>query len=905
MTKKRFLSKRAYMPVILLLILLISAIGGMAIYAGATLNRVYYGQSSSTDILNVVLVDNGKRLATMGTLSESSYVVSSNEEGDQKGTISLDNSSVGDHMHVNIGQTINMYALRSDAEYTEKIGFSGNYSFYALGGSGGSMSASDCKAGSASATGGYGSAVTNSSIDYTTGQSITYLLGSNGADASTSNTSISWNNVTDLNTLGSLCSSRYNIKFYGQHAHEYRAYSVLGEAGSASYIQVSGNKYIVAGGGAPGAVRFDCENGRYSAVGYSGSHADVNPGIPSGYTQFMNAGSSDMSVHYSDIASRNPNHVNANRIVGTTVKTGVTSYGNGPKCITDVCIGWVMVGSDTSNNTLSLVYPGWSGLATRYGNKFDTTGLSDTTYSVTVDHTTRVSNPYIKLKCNAKYLTVANPSRNGYDFIGWRCSSGVTALTNYTSGSTKFKITSSGATITAQWKPRTYTVCYDGNDPDGGAMSSVDYFIGEPYKLELNKYYKAGYHFEGWSTSPNGPVVYEDGQEIVDIADPGTTLRIYAVWRPYKYEVTYTSGDGSGADIIEKWTYDEDTYLFNNTPNLPDTKVSGKVPHFTKTGFYVDSWDVTIEGNRDPDKDVLKLDTGTGYINGGATSSKKTVTNIITPEDDDCKVTLTPHWAPILYKVEYNNDTTEVKNRGYSFSTDAYTYGDYSFGESYALYDIQVARKNKYGESTYLGYGLSNGDVTKQPKWYVQGKSPSSYSSRLTMLTATDFKGTSTKQGTTWENYFKYLNPGKIQSLRLYCVWDDCPGLDPIDLSWGGQLSDVNNIIYLDSQKNSKSRSGKESEYQLLTNSNNSGSVWDREDSLTSLVTDLRNSYYIEGFDSLNIAGQKRYEDGTVEPTSYELKYTIVDSNGNKYTVSRKLYVGNTTDIKVGGSALQ
>lgn len=66
----------------------------------------------------------------------------------------------------------------------------------------------------------------------------------------------------------------------------------------------------------------------------------------------------------------------------------------------------------------------------------------------------------------------------------------------------------------------------------------------------------------------------------------------------------------------------------------------------------------------------------------------------------------------------------------------------------------------------------------------------------------------------------------------------------------------------------------------------------------------MKNSYYINSFDALNIRNQKTYDKGVVEPTSYELKYTVIDSGGNKYQVSRKLYVGNMSNTTVGGSVL-
>lgn len=172
--RKIFTSKKAIIAQALLVMAF--AISGVDVIYGATTS------TSSTDYINIKLTTSGSTAATMGSLSESTYVSTNNTAGSQTGTILLDNTTVVGHMHVNIGQTIDMYAPSADVDYTDKIGFSGNYTFTALGGKAGDITAKDNWAGKQSATGGYGSAITNSQIDYATGQSITYRKGSNGAN---------------------------------------------------------------------------------------------------------------------------------------------------------------------------------------------------------------------------------------------------------------------------------------------------------------------------------------------------------------------------------------------------------------------------------------------------------------------------------------------------------------------------------------------------------------------------------------------------------------------------------------------------------------------------------------------------------------------------------------------------
>ena len=417
-----------------------------------------------------------------------------------------------------------------------------------------------------------------------------------------------------------------------------------------------------------------------------------------------------------------------------------------------------------------------------------------------------------------------------------------------------------------------------------------------------------GFMFEGWYDAPTG------GNKITNLSvTPATTTyskTVYAHWRGIPYKVVYKAGDGGkGSDITETWTYGENHNLFNNTPQLSGTAGYGE-PHFTREGYYIDYWILSATGTRNTSLDKGNIPTGTGYYNDTAVSSTQTYAgNLICPQEEGCVVTLTAHWAPIKYKVQYNNDTTSVSGKGYQYSTDTLLTSAYDFGTSYNFVNFEATRSNKYGKSLWLGYGISNGDTTKNPKYYQIGKSPSSYATHggHTAITATDFVGLSTTDGTAYSNYFKYLNNGSVKTFNIYCVWDDVPGIEPIDLQWGGNATDGNSILFYDKQSSSYTKSGLLSEYMILSNADIKGSVWDREDALSQITGDssMKNHYYINGFKELNIRNQKTYENGQVEPTSYELHYTVVDSNGNTYSTSRKLYVGNLANIMVGGSKLQ
>ena len=82
-----------------------------------------------------------------------------------------------------------------------------------------------------------------------------------------------------------------------------------------------------------------------------------------------------------------------------------------------------------------------------------------------------------------------------------------------------------------QWKANTYTIKYNGNGQSGGYMANSLHTYDQKKNLSLNGYYKKGYSFVGWSTSPNGIVVYEDKESIFNLTDQNNkTIELFAVW---------------------------------------------------------------------------------------------------------------------------------------------------------------------------------------------------------------------------------------------------------------------------------------------------------------------------------------------------------------------------------------
>lgn len=517
-----------------------------------------------------------------------------------------------------------------------------------------------------------------------------------------------------------------------------------------------------------------------------------------------------------------------------------------------------------------------------------------------------------------------------YYFAGWKLGTNtpVTAESSF-----KNLTSTSGATVTetAQWKPKTFNIKYNTNRSDAtGATSTVNNVSVESGVTiwTPTTAYSKGWYIDHWNTkSDDTGKSYTFGQSTgafwyAPSSNTGSTLNLYAIWKPYTYTVTYTAGSGEGSDVVETLTYQGNRNLFNNTPNLEATKVTGSghnsvaEPHFTKEGYYIDYWVPSYPTSvyESGSNVTANQNTGTGYNGDKIVSTTTELPDLLIPGNNthshvvteskgfNQNVILTAHWAPIQYKVTYYNDSTVPGSHGspYDISSNTFVSDAQSYAETYQIPVVNFTRKNKYGSSTFLGYCYYEGCITKDPTFAVIGQSPESYlTGRATSIGEGSFapnvsghdshsNDATTVEGTTWKNYFKYLDGTSIQSFKLYAVWDDCPGLEPVDVE---QQKDVSEEQYNRRTNGigSKTLSGRDLEYYILHLSSNEDSLWDREDDVSYLIQS-KDNYYLKNFDHLGIKSSDNV-------SSYKITFVIKDSYGHIYEASRKLYAGKYHDI--------
>ena len=216
---------------------------------------------------------------------------------------------------------------------------------------------------------------------------------------------------------------------------------------------------------------------------------------------------------------------------GTTLKTQTVSHGSAATAPADpsrdgyTFTGWdVAFDNVTSDLTVTAQYSVKQYTITFVANGGSAVG--NLSYNITTDLTLPI-----------------NPTRTGYTFDGWKIT---VADGNWNTDNTYWHVSPLGTgyygniTLTAQWKANSYTVTFNSNGGDGGAMSNQTFTYGVAQALTANGFTKTGYTFAGWNTAANGSGdSYTNGQSVSNLtsAENGT-VTLYAQWTINTYTVT-------------------------------------------------------------------------------------------------------------------------------------------------------------------------------------------------------------------------------------------------------------------------------------------------------------------------------------------------------------------------------
>ena len=149
-----------------------------------------------------------------------------------------------------------------------------------------------------------------------------------------------------------------------------------------------------------------------------------------------------------------------------------------------------------------------------------------------------------------------NPTRNGYEFLGWSTNQNATSPT-YGIVSTFYAPVERTSTLYAVWAAQTYTISYNANG-GSGAPSSQTKTHGVALTLSSTKPTRVGYEFLGWATSPTATsATYSAGGSYTN----NGTATLYAVWKAKEYSVLY-NGNGGTHSITGSETWEDTTNKF-------------------------------------------------------------------------------------------------------------------------------------------------------------------------------------------------------------------------------------------------------------------------------------------------------------------------------------------------------
>lgn len=222
----------------------------------------------------------------------------------------------------------------------------------------------------------------------------------------------------------------------------------------------------------------------------------------------------------------------------------------------------------------------------------------------------------------------------------------------------------------------TFTVVYNSNGGSGTAMSNTTVTYGVPTKLRANTYTSNSPYttFEGWyahrksddkwiykngstlgwyveGTQPSGytKATYNDQAALSTTSYfEGDTITLYAKWRPYRYNITYSANGGGGSSAMSS-----QTVAYNASVNI-----SANI--FAKSGYKFSGW----YAKRNSDNKVycangsLRIWYNEDGIHNGYVKylipDKATVSNLSTVDGD--VIYMTAQWEPVTYQLSFDSN---------------------------------------------------------------------------------------------------------------------------------------------------------------------------------------------------------------------------------------------------------
>ena len=164
-------------------------------------------------------------------------------------------------------------------------------------------------------------------------------------------------------------------------------------------------------------------------------------------------------------------------------------------------VKWVCTQWSTKSQTITLHY------STNGGQSYTTTGVTSSNFTISSNN--------LPVGTNAVKITFSNSSNQ----VG---------------------ITSCDIEKVCGPTETTITLHPNGGTPNEKQEITTE---EESYTLPECPFSRTGYTFDGWATSANGSVIYENEKTIENLN--GTAVNLYAKWTPIQYDITYNLNGGT------------------------------------------------------------------------------------------------------------------------------------------------------------------------------------------------------------------------------------------------------------------------------------------------------------------------------------------------------------------------
>ncbi len=424
-------------------------------------------------------------------------------------------------------------------------------------------------------------------------------------------------------------------------------------------------------------------------------------------------GSAVLNYYY----TRNSYTLTVNKDTGVSSVTSESSYKYGEEVNISYIIkdGYTFkdITGDKTSNTFTMPAK----------NTTISINTTENTYTITynLDGGVVSGNP-TTYKVTSNDITLNNPSKTGYTFMGWTGSNGSEKEASVTiaKGSTGNK------TYTANFNPNTYTVSFDSNG--GSPVATVlTVTYDATYGDTLPTPTREGYIFNGWYIEVSGGTQVTSTTK-VDISENKT---LYAHWTPISYTITYNLDGG-----------------VNNASN-PTT--------------------YTVEDNV-----TILAPTKTGYKFTGWTGSNGTTpqTSVTIPEGSTGDKTYTANWTQgqrstmMAYSDtkgfwQHKSDITKV------------IFEPTLSPKAGAAYTFDVSEEQNGSIMSYLVRNANDTDTSKYTL-YIQGEN-GVIAPEFSVSLFSDFTNLTTIEG------LEYLDTSKVTNMAQ--MFSYCPSLTSLDLS--------------------------------------------------------------------------------------------------------------------------